>query len=243
MSDDSFFGSDDAKEAAPSGGDSSSSRHDDEGNESDDAPSGISDIDIFDGDLFAEDRCSESSIDSMEHLPAPPTPIADVEMAGAASSSGAGEAVPDGEVPPPSPAEDPGFGRSRPPAVLFVHGGKLSLYTARAKVFATATCDNPRHGKCVLTKSLEPSATDPAQGRPLGLLLAWLAKGSDQETKEAHWSPEVWPTLPQRRAARTAFAALTCSDAVALRTAERALRPGEDEEPEFFAVPRMRSGA
>jgi hypothetical protein len=170
--------------------------------------------------------------------------VGDIAPAPVPAASSAGVHVPamdapSHDVPPPLPPSGsssiahPTWGESRNPAafVVFVKGGKVSFY--RGKTIAEAVCRCPAHGKCVLTRTLNPSAAPAkeAQGRPLGLLAGWLAKGDSCLTKEAHWAQDAMPTLAERQAAREALQHLGTPDADGLLASERPLRPGETDEP------------
>lgn len=76
-------------------------------------------------------------------------------------------------------------------AVLFVPGGKLTYYFGGRDTNLVAECNNLRHGRCVRTKTLKPppdrlAAAKKGQGRPLGLLTAWLANGVGLAQKSEH---------------------------------------------------------
>jgi hypothetical protein len=97
------------------------------------------------------------------------------------------------------------------------------------------------HENCYTSKTLNASATRPAQGRPLGLLWSWLEDASSFASKELH----VGAILPRTRgvccdfdrrvAARdlalTHFALLPPADQEYWDTVERPTRPGEGDEP------------
>jgi hypothetical protein len=89
--------------------------------------------------------------------------------------------------------------------VHFVDGGKISYYERRGIV--ECVCNHPAHGKCVLTRSTNPSMSTrrASQGRPLGLAMAWLSKGPTLASKDSHWSPANWPTLAERLVGRAAL--------------------------------------
>ena len=70
----------------------------------------------------------------------------------------------------------------------------------------------------------------PSQGRPLGLLAAWLAHGAMCGRKEDHWNKDQWPSLEERSAHRELLALVPGSDT--LFAAERPQRPGEGPEPD-----------
>ena len=86
-------------------------------------------------------------------------------------------------------------------------------------------------GQCRRTRTTKPAARDraSAQGRPLGLLIAWLEQANDFETAQSH-SAQCHPNFDKRKAARAHFYALEGGEAWAT-SYERPRRPGEDSEP------------
>lgn len=191
-------------------------------------------------DIEYEEMC-DADVAALFMSDAEDEPAAEAPMAVEAASSSGGPpaahaAPPDPEVAPPLLRADSGprgfgMGQGRAAAIVFVDGGKLSLYENR--MIVEAVCRNPTHGKCVLTRSLNASTGRRVeQGRPLGLMVAWLAKGAGLPSKAEHWSPEHWPSFTERCTGRAALKALAMPDSVALLAAERAKRPGEASEPE-----------
>ena len=55
--------------------------------------------------------------------------------------------------------------------------------------------------RCVLTRTAEPGSR-PQQGRPVGLLTAWLAAGAAFEDRATRWDRRQWPGADDRAAAR-----------------------------------------
>lgn len=112
--------------------------------------------------------------------------------------------------------------------VLFAcEGGVLTFYESSGN-FA-ATCDNPAHGRCILTRTSKASerSNRRGQGRPLGYLAAWLAT-NDQDTREEHRA--FMPAIEERRRLRQEYSASVAFKA--LESSERPPRAGEEEEPE-----------
>ena len=95
-------------------------------------------------------------------------------------------------APPP-----PGGGRSKADAEVVVPNGFLRYYNTNRK-FMVAHCEHHREA-CRLTRALnESKARNRAgQGRPLGLLLAWLAAGHDYDSAWSHVHCEM-PGLAAR---------------------------------------------
>ena len=152
-----------------------------------------------------------------------------------------GPADTDTEVGVPAPAPMPAVPRGLPPLrraepvarariladlTLEVPGGKLTYY-ARTQV-CTATCSNDLHGRCVLTRTLVPGKPT-QQGRPMGLLMAWLEMGQHVGTKAEHWDKDSWPTHQERLMARGFLSTLEGSEG--FFDAEKPLAEGESEEP------------
>ena len=115
--------------------------------------------------------------------------------------------------------------------------GNIRFYFSRLEL--VAQCANPLHGiRCRLSRSVQGSGTAwrHGQGRPLGLMAAWLLAGQDDQlaipTHADHVKTRTWPkpSLEDRVAARAAIAAHPAG--AALIAAERPRRPGEPEEPE-----------
>ena len=149
----------------------------------------------------------------------------------AASSSSAHDAAPlvaQAALPPPQP---PLLHIGRQPAEqrIAVDGGSITFYLLK-QVF-TATCRNPAHGRCVLTRTAE-RGTRPSQGRPLGLLAAWLFMGQDLPSKESHWDRHTWPNQATRFYHRKKLA--ETESGKQLLAEERPCDDGEPEEPVAF---------
>lgn len=149
-------------------------------------------LDMFDASLLARERAqaerppleqdadrqnalnSDSDSDKSE---APPSPAA-------SSAKDLGDGRPGSARPSAAPAS-PGVAsaggassvieRTTALAEVQVDGGKLCAYRNGNFV---AYCQNPSHGRCILTRA-QAGGRRPAQGRPCGLLKAWLAMSVD----------------------------------------------------------------
>ncbi len=110
---------------------------------------------------------------------------------------------------------------------LNVPKGRIAWYKAGNKF--EARCKDPRHRKCALTRSANPGIK--STGRPMGLMLAWLA--ADVPTHGDHTAFAVELDSESGRAQRLAArAAWTANpDAIRVSQKERKPRPGEGEEP------------
>jgi hypothetical protein len=143
--------------------------------------------------------------------------------------------LPPPSEPPTSAASATGarpFGVGKAAHVVFVPGGKLSFYLGKEIVEAVCRC--PTHGKCVLTRKTTGSSAlgREGQGRPLGLLAAWLAKGSSFATKTEHFDLGNRPSRAERMDARAALRAMGTPDALGVLDSERVKRLGEESEAE-----------
>jgi hypothetical protein len=127
---------------------------------------------------------------------------------------------------------------------LHVHSAQAGLSVFRGHVVHTraalkynrtndefyAVCPRADHGRCILTRSAHAGRTA-AQGRPLGLLAAWVLAADDCETKEAH--KRRTPTKEQRLAARRDLVQGGQEGlAQEFFGLERPQRDGEDSEPD-----------
>lgn len=109
-------------------------------------------------------------------------------------------------------------------------------YDFRSKTFvAECLCPDHHEPKCHLTRQASGSALASRswQGRPLGLLLAWLHDSPDGLTRHehVHTFPAVVP-LDQRHMRRVELEAMDSDLARALLQHERPRREGEPAEPE-----------
>lgn len=69
---------------------------------------------------------------------------------------------------------------------LVVPGGELKFFPSSNEFYAICKA-TPRHlPRCVLTRTRNERPGNPSQGRPLGLLMAFLKQGHMHDTKDAH---------------------------------------------------------
>ena len=135
---------------------------------------------------------------------------------GAASETGEAEAV----------ASEATSGRVPAEITVDLAHGRITFYR---QGFFTATCYAAGHQRCVLTRTALAGRRR-SQGRPLGLLAAWLTMGPDVPNKEAHWDRSVWPSQAERWAQREVLA--TVPGGQDLLDQERPQEPGEEIEPD-----------
>lgn len=112
-----------------------------------------------------------------------------------------------------------------------VGGGRIHYYAATNKF--VAYCDDPRHKKCSRER-VAWQGTRPSQGRPLGLLAAWLEDAEWGSTRE-HCDIGIFATLDRRQESRAALLARVAAgefDVARLLRRERQLRPFEEAEPD-----------
>ena len=107
-------------------------------------------------------------------------------------------------------------------ATVGLEGGDIRYYR---KGDFTATCRF--HPGCILTRTSMPGRR-PAQGRPLGLLAAWLSLRP--ESKAEHFNRANWPDAARRQAARVELSHVFGS--AELFACERPRRDGEGVEPD-----------
>ena len=116
--------------------------------------------------------------------PAVPVPAADV------AAAAAGRKIPANRV-----------GVRIAPSMRFdCPGGHLQFYPSDGRI--TATCTNPTHGTCVLTRFNRVKSR--MGGRPCGMMVAWLAASAMCELRRDHWDcvPELEADLDYRTAQR-----------------------------------------
>lgn len=161
--------------------------------------------------------------------------VAGVGEEAAAVAAASGDVLP--LPPPPAPVAARGA-RNQAMFVVFVPGGKLTYYGGRHENLV-AECDNPAHGRCVKTKTMRAplrlNRANRGQGRPVGLLAAWLAKGAAATSKADHWSGAFQPSYAERVAARTALQDMCSADAEGILAGESHDGPeGLAPEPEHI---------
>lgn len=157
------------------------------------------------------------------HPPIPPSAGVD----GRPGSSG--DALPP-SPPPPAPHAVPRVPRTGGAlATLELSGGTIVFYGGLRNAFE-AVCNNPLHGRCVLTRGV-PADKNADTGRPVGMLAAWLAC-NDQIKKEGHWERSVLAQpLEHRRLWRLLIKGSI--EGAALLSRERRKRDDDEEsEPE-----------
>lgn len=123
---------------------------------------------------------------------------------------------------------------ARQPADIHVELGSFGCITFYAKHGRfQATCSQPGHGKCIITRYLGKDSVErpkPGRGRPCGLMAAWL-HDTRFTCASAHKSPWVQTgyTHAQRQAAREDLKSQPHGDI--LVAMERPNEYGEPEEP------------
>eukprot|EP00971_Amphidinium_carterae_P066072 1308965-Amphidinium_carterae.1 len=122
-------------------------------------------------------------------------------------------------------------------AFIEVYAGRITYYANKG--YFECVCGNKFHGRCVLTRNAKAKKVAGgrfAGGRPLGMMLAWLAKSFDFPTKSDHREGIVLDTPYEERAAEREW--LKSSDeGMALLSCEREHDPdidGPHEEPELL---------
>lgn len=113
---------------------------------------------------------------------------------GPASSSTA----PNAAVAPPLPARPAGD------VLYMMEGGSRIIWFAKSRTFEASCSNTAQHGRCRLTRTSQPAKgnqllSNPFQGRPLAMLLAWCQE-CDQERRAEHLA--FTPSFESRVAAR-----------------------------------------
>ena len=136
--------------------------------------------------------------------------------------------------PPVAPREPPREVRPAEQTLDTVGLGKIRYY--RHHQYFVAFCSNPAHGDCRVQRTAVGSTADfragsklAGQGRPLGLLSAWLASAYDFGTQREHKQLSKTLRLETREQGRQDLADVQGSDT--LFDLERPRRRGEPEEP------------
>ena len=108
-------------------------------------------------------------------------------------------------------------------------GGTIKYYAKGDFVaYCAVHSDSAAKVACVLTRTAR-AGKKAAQGRPLGLLAAWIMAADEHDCKPEHCKRCNFPPYDDRCFARTALSAVTGADE--LFAYERPPREGEDEEP------------
>lgn len=129
----------------------------------------------------------------------------------------------------------------RGPAPLDKHqlrlpsGGLLRYYPEHDTL--NAVCDNPSHDDCRLSRTCKAGKGNPkkgsktfGQGRPIGMLTAWLEDCLSFDTQKSHCH-DCKPSLKDRQKARTLVMGLPGGPEFC-RLVEREKRASEESEPE-----------
>ncbi|CAK0902321.1 unnamed protein product [Prorocentrum cordatum] len=185
-----------------------------------DAAAAIPHLGGGDGDVAAEPQPRAESPE-----PALPPPEDDCIFQAAAASS----AAEGGAGPLPGGGGGPPEGRALALAIFHTEHDSIRFYIRTCRF--TAECRRGahlEHGNCVLSRTSRPSAVPhrAGQGRPLGLLFAWLLE--DSCVSQHEHVRMFHPTLAARREARRQLLALAAGGDMT--------RDGEDDEP--YDVPR-----
>lgn len=184
---------------------------------------------------------SSSSSSSTNDSTSPSSPSESSEQAEAGSSR---DAAPGAAIPEPPPAAPRAPSAAQGPdgrswvCVDMPPYGSIAHYKSNGNF--VANCCFGRHcGRplCKKTRTSTAPTTQraeqlrPAQGRPLGLVCAWLVAQGEFGTKEEHGA--FAPTLEQRRDARALLRNIAGAEELFRR--ERPKRHDEDSEPDLLA--------
>ena len=204
---------------------------------------------VSDGDLRAlmeaavegsDSEAADAADEEVEHvevgatLAAEPSGPAVAAASASAAPAGAAAAASASAAPAEPAARAGAVGVVRDPVELVVQYppyGSIRFNKKLQILVAHCAC-RERHGAhCKKQRTLAPGRG--GQGRPLGLLAAWLRDGPNQESQymHSHWSvPGL--TLAKRQAARQDFLASCGAPAAELASKERPKVGHEGSEPE-----------
>lgn len=195
---------------------------------------------LIDDDGVVADSGDDISIGSEDAPAEAPMAVARPEAArGSAGSSGdASQAVPCAAASQRSAVDRhrADSGAPKEPAFVLEHPlGTVRFYSSVQSF--VAECTSPGHGRCRLTRTCRPSpiASKAAQGRPIGLLSAWLAQGSQFQNADEHKHAFVVASISfeDRAAARQEASAFPAYHT--LTGFERPRRDEEGDEPAGIA--------
>lgn len=214
-------------EAHESEEESEASENEDDGRPRDEMLGLLDEVEDFDFGAALEEPDREANEDAEVQVVAP---LAEDAPPAAAVALGTPVVVP---PPPLVPAPGGGLGRRSATVVFQVPGGSIAYYESKRSF--EAVCDNPSHGRCVVTRTKNHRGQTPdghpKGGRPVGFLAAWLARGSNVESKAQHWDAPQFEIPAEERAAVRATIAASGESGRFLLGLERAQAPGEPEEP------------
>lgn len=116
---------------------------------------------------------------------------------------------------------------------MVLPNGKISFYPRTQQLEAACRI----HAGCKLKRTTEPfkgRGSRPSQGRPMGLLSAWLNRATEFDTHKEHINPANFPDFDARVVARIEVGNcdLYADDFAMLCACERPLRSDELDEPE-----------
>lgn len=101
-----------------------------------------------------------------------------------------------------------------------------------ADAILSAHCRAAGHGLCRMNRTVRPNPRKPGQGRPLGLLIAWLRLGADLPDRMSHKDATSGITLHDRSVARDWV--LANPSMVGPLSKERPREDSEGPEPEVL---------
>ena len=176
----------------------------------DDQP--VADLTLAEQLLAADEYVPPPAISS-----APPSTSDEAAEVGAVvAAAPSGSAKASGSMAPPPPPSSAGSegGRKRrgkPLASVDVPGGRLSYF---ANGNFQAECVVPDHKACILTRAGTKAVTA-KKGRPLGLMMQWLACAGLCDTRADHWHEDcLLPSRERRRYFREELALVPGAEAL-----------------------------
>lgn len=190
-------------------------------------PASVTDAEVSsDADGASSSSSSSDSSSTSGSLGEEPTPVGGGISPDAPAADGGDAMVALERVPP---ATLPCWVRCEVPG-----HGSIVWYRSNGNFVASCSADGHEGiSLCKKTRTSWASDRRPAQGRPLGHLMAWLVAEGEQRFSGRRAHHSFVPSLAQRVAGREALKALP--DSALLFVAEREKRDGEDSEPEGLA--------
>lgn len=193
-----------------------------------------------------DEEASPIALDNLDVRMASSSSSSGTSSASSSSSSSSGDddgGAADGEdgtaPPPPGPGGRDNAAamgnRNQADKEVVVAGGFIRYYNTAKKKFCVAHCES-HAGRCVLTRTVTESsaAGRQGQGRPLGLMLAWLAQAGQYASPGEHvHAPSANFSYQDRLRLREDAAEIPGMQYL-FDFAERPVREGESAEPEHI---------
>lgn len=159
-------------------------------------PDELNVLDEFLDELFADELSSANASGASDAEAAPDTVQNSGSKKSSSSSSDSGsdsdsdssdDSSSSSNTGDPAGPLKPSMGRALPVSELVMEFPPYGSLRYNASGYMRAQCTDPRHGKtCQRRRVCYANALRPGQGRPAGLLAAWLLSGSNYESSKDH---------------------------------------------------------